>query len=176
RRRASRRTSSAQAASPGCFPPPCVLIPPLAGATAARERPAPRAASRRDPSVPRPWPASVIASAWRSHGHWWAACAAMVGDSWHVGGKICSACEKTPAPGVSTVRGGGHAIPARVNGPYSTTGSAYGLRGGGTLWFGQGSGKTYGRIDVPRPVQVNASNGRDLGPHHDHRQVRRNLM
>src|SRR5262249_3046125 len=42
------------------------LTPPRAAATAARETAAPRAASRRDPSGPRPWRASAAASAWPS--------------------------------------------------------------------------------------------------------------
>src|SRR2546422_40883 len=39
-----------------------VLTPPRAGATAAHGSTAPRAASRRDPSVQRPWPVAVPAS------------------------------------------------------------------------------------------------------------------
>src|SRR4029450_7362771 len=81
-----------------------VPTPPAPGATAAHGTPAPRAASRRDPSVQRPWPVSVPASAWRSQGHWWAGAAATVGANWHAGGKSCSTCDTTPAAGVSLVR------------------------------------------------------------------------
>jgi hypothetical protein len=63
------RTSPAQAPSPGCFPHHGWLTPPLAVATGARETGVPRAASRRDPSVQRPWRASAAASAWPSLCH-----------------------------------------------------------------------------------------------------------
>ena len=81
-----------------------ILTPPRAGATAAHGSTAPRAASRRDPSVQRPWPVSVTASAWRSHGHGWAGAAATVGANWHAGGKNYSTCDTTPAAGVNLVR------------------------------------------------------------------------
>ena len=81
--RSCRRTSSLR-------PPPIavshhhgVLIPPLAGATAARETGAPRAASRRDRSAPRPWPVSAVATFWPSPAHGWAGAVREAGGGWH---------------------------------------------------------------------------------------------
>src|SRR5207245_9838501 len=63
---------------------PCALFltPALVAATAARETAAPPAASRRDPSVPRPWQASAAASAWPSPCRASAPAGAEVGVSW----------------------------------------------------------------------------------------------
>src|SRR5438874_7322335 len=47
-----------------------MLLPPLAGAMAARATGAPRPASRWDRSAPRPWPVSAVAPAGRSPCRW----------------------------------------------------------------------------------------------------------
>jgi hypothetical protein len=47
-----------------------LLTPLLAAATAARETAAPRATSRRDPSMPPPWPVYRAATVWRSLSRW----------------------------------------------------------------------------------------------------------
>src|SRR5215813_1738084 len=52
------------------FPTPCVLTPPLAEATVARERAAFRARSRHGPSIPPPWPVYRTATAWPSRCRW----------------------------------------------------------------------------------------------------------
>src|SRR4029450_2476366 len=64
------RTSPAQAPSSGGFPLLGLLTPLLAAARAAHGITAPRAASRRDRSAPRPWQASGPASVWLSLCHW----------------------------------------------------------------------------------------------------------
>src|SRR5438552_136049 len=52
RRRPCRHTSFGQATFPCRFPPPCVLTPPRAAATAAPERATPPGGSIPDPSAP----------------------------------------------------------------------------------------------------------------------------
>ena len=63
RSRPCGRTPPAQALSPGCFPPPGLLTPPLAAATGAPGTTVSLSTSRRDPSAPRPSQASAAASA-----------------------------------------------------------------------------------------------------------------
>jgi hypothetical protein len=99
RSRSCGRTSSAQAASPCHFPLPCVLIPALAAAMAARGRAALLASSRHGPSAPRPWPASVAATSWRSLYHSSAQAQPEAYASSHAAGKNChipSHCVVTP--------------------------------------------------------------------------------
>src|SRR5262245_16493302 len=55
------------------------LTPPRAAATGARDTTAPRAVSRRDPSVPPPWLAYRAATAWPNRCRWWARAAAGAG-------------------------------------------------------------------------------------------------
>jgi hypothetical protein len=71
---------------------PCALFltPALVVATAARGRAAPRAASRRDPSVQRPSRASAAASAWPSPCRALAPAAAAPGASWREASKAAS--------------------------------------------------------------------------------------
>src|SRR6266700_1592312 len=63
-----------------------LLIPLLAGATAARETAAPLSMSRRDRSGPRPSPAYRAAIAWLSLRHWSAQAAAEADVRWHGAG------------------------------------------------------------------------------------------
>src|SRR5258708_4032148 len=77
------RTSPAQTPSHGCFPRPCVLTPPLAAATAARERAGLSASSTPDGSPPPPSPVSAAATAWPSPSRWSAGAVATACVGWH---------------------------------------------------------------------------------------------
>ena len=76
----------------------------LAGATAARETAAPRAASRRDPSGQRPWRASEAATAWPSPCPWSAEVGARAVVNWHATNKSCNRWGTGKAGGVSRCR------------------------------------------------------------------------
>src|SRR5439155_21165338 len=78
-RRPRGRTSPAQAPSSGCFPPPGLLTPLRAAATAARGRAAPRAGSTHGRSAPRPWLVSGAATTWPNRCHGWVRTAATAG-------------------------------------------------------------------------------------------------
>src|SRR5207244_10140838 len=73
----------AQAPSSGGFPPPGLLTPLLAAATAARGRAAPRAGSTHGRSAPRPWPVCRGATAWPTPCHGWAQAVAEAVGRWH---------------------------------------------------------------------------------------------
>src|SRR5882672_6886058 len=73
-------------------------------AMAARETGAPRAASRRDRSAPRPWPVSAVATFWPSHGHGWAGAVTEAGGGWHGADKSCDRRDTTPVAGASPLR------------------------------------------------------------------------
>src|SRR5262245_11257469 len=78
---------------------PCALFltPALVVATAARGTAAPRAASRRAPSGPRPWRVSAAASAWPSPCRASAPAGAAGGVRWREVNKNYSTCDTRPA-------------------------------------------------------------------------------
>src|SRR5262245_57177924 len=79
----------------------CLLTPPLAATTAARERAALRASSRHGPSTPPPSLASGAATAWPSRCRWWAGAAATVGVRRRVANRSYSTHDTMRAVGVS---------------------------------------------------------------------------
>ena len=86
--------------------PPCalslhhsLLTDLRAAARVAHGRAAPRAASRRGPSVPRPWRASAVASTWRSPCR--ASAAATAGVSWRAASRNYSTRDTRIAAGAT---------------------------------------------------------------------------
>src|SRR5262249_23153992 len=91
--------------------PPCALSPHhslltdlRAAARVAHGRAAPRAASRRGPSVPRPWRASAAASVWRSRCPWSVRVGATVDVSWHGANRNCSILDTIQAAAATPPR------------------------------------------------------------------------
>ena len=80
------------------------LTPALAAATVARETAAPRAASRHDPSVQRPWRASAAASAWRNHSQGSARTVSRAGARWYGASRNYHRHGTTPPAAVSPLR------------------------------------------------------------------------
>jgi hypothetical protein len=68
----------------------CLLTPPLAAATAARERAGLLANSRHGPSTPPPSWACTAATAWPTLCHGWAGAAAAAGARRREGGRNCN--------------------------------------------------------------------------------------
>src|SRR5262245_14587920 len=81
----------------GPLPPGDVLTPALVVTTAARGRAAPRAGSRRDPSVQRPWRVSAAASDWPSPCHASVQPGAEGGVSWRAVSRNYSTRDTRPA-------------------------------------------------------------------------------
>src|SRR4029453_8935964 len=67
----------------GCFPPPGLLTPLLAAATAARERATPPGGSTPDPSAQRPSLGSAAATSWLSPSRGSAGAVATARVGWH---------------------------------------------------------------------------------------------
>ena len=78
-----------------------VLIPPLAGATAARGTGAPHGGSRHGRSAPPPWPASGTATAWPRRGRGWAREAVRAGGSCYEASRSCRSSGTKTADGTS---------------------------------------------------------------------------
>src|SRR4029450_9001473 len=73
-----------------CRPPPraashhsCGLTLPPAAARVAHETTTLRATCRHGPPAPLPWPASRVATVWRSPSHWSAEAVATARVGWH---------------------------------------------------------------------------------------------
>src|SRR5712691_10248971 len=81
-----------------------VLIPPLAGATAAHGTGAPPGGSRHGRSAPPPWPVYRAATAWLSRGRGWARAGAGAGVSSRAVNRNYSTRDTEPAAAATRLR------------------------------------------------------------------------